>query len=267
LEAAAFVAASAALIASVRFIAGRGAPGDLFIGAAETGVHIALWLGCAALLLMYERAGAFFVRRGAAAVLIGLAAAALAFAAGGALNPWWGRLPTPAMGLPILNLLALGYALPAVAFGALSWLAFKRGWRIMRAGVVALAAFAAGLWLALEIRRGFHGADLSAGGAFPAETLLFSLLLLAASATLHVLRPYARDLEPGLATLLAGAIFAKAVFLDLNLPTDGWRIASIVMMALACAALAAPREGERMRPAHKTTSLKAAARVPANALT
>jgi hypothetical protein len=267
LEAGALIAGFAALIACVRFIGGHGAPGDLFIGAAETGVHLALWIGCAALLFLYERGGAFFVRRGAAAALIGLAAAALAFGAGGALNPWWGRLPTPAIGLPILNLLALGYALPAIAFGALSWLAFMRKWRIVRAGAVALAVFAAGLWLALEIRRGFHGADLSAGGAFPAETLVFSLLLLTASGALYVLRPQARDFEPGLATLLAGAIVAKAIFVDLNLPADGWRIASIVIMALACAALAAPREGEWMRPTYATRLLRRAPRVSANALT
>jgi hypothetical protein len=241
LEAGAIALAFLALVACVRWIATRGAPGDMFVGAPEAGVHAVLWISASALLLVRERAGAFFVRRGAAAALIAFAASVLLLGAAGFLNPWWGRWPTAATGIPVLNALAPAYAAPAVAFAGLAWFAQRRGWPNVRIAAGAFAALAGGLWLALETRRAFHGADLSAGGVFQHETLTFSLIGLAAGVALYALRRRIGAFEPAFACLLAGAILIKAALVDVHMPPGDWRAASFVLMALAGAALAIPR--------------------------
>lgn len=125
---------------------------------AEAGLHATLWLTLALLIWLRARRGAWLVREWGAAVLGG---AALCILLGGpltALNPLWGAIRDPATGAPFANLLALGFAAPALA----AW-GHYIAWRGRGRGVVAAAAgvVLTTCWALLEVRRAFHGADLA----------------------------------------------------------------------------------------------------------
>lgn len=79
-------------------------------------------------------------------------------ASGYALNPWWGLSPAIIAGPPLLNAQALAFAAPA----ALGLLAARRFYaeqkHFARPHAIGGALFAA-LWIVLEIRRAFHGAE------------------------------------------------------------------------------------------------------------
>lgn len=241
LEAAALVLGFAALIAIVRWIASAGAPGDFFVTFAEAGVLAGLLTTGAIALMLREARGAFFIRRGAAVFAI-LGALALVFAGMfGRLNPWWGATPAPMFGLPLVNLTTLGVAAPLAAFVGLAWLAHRRVWD--RTNLLAQATIGglSLLWLALEVHRAFHGADLSAGAIGGAESLALSLAALAVAISLFSVRELFTASERAVAILLSAAIFAKIAFIDLHLPADGWRAASFTSLSLALALILAPR--------------------------
>ncbi|MGE3251462.1 MAG: DUF2339 domain-containing protein [Hyphomonadaceae bacterium] len=244
LEAAAIVLAFAAILAFVRWIASGGLPGQLFITFVEAGVLATIWLVLSIPLLLREARGAFFVRRGTAIVLVTLACAALTLGPLAMFNPWWGSRPTPALGLPILNLLAIGYGAPLAAFAGLAWIAHRRVWRRTRVFATLAASIMGAAWIALEIRRAFHGADLhaSSGEVSGAEAFAFSLAALTGAIALYFYRVRRDPIEPALAFLLAGALLVKIGFIDLHIAADAWRAASFATMAFAFAALAAPRE-------------------------
>lgn len=241
LEVFAITLGAMAIAAGVRWIATDQAPGIWFIGFAEAGVHISVWLAAAAALFLREERGAFFVRRGAAAVLCALAAAAFVWGPAAELNPWWGSTPTPAAGAPVANFLLAGYAAPALGFIALAAIASRRGWRRTHLGFVALAALSGGLWIVLEIRRIYYGADLSVLSADPRASLALSGAALAAALMLRAARVRVDETERTLTAALAAAIAVKLAFIDLALAPGAWRAGSIVLLALAGAALAAPR--------------------------
>lgn len=244
LEAAALMLGFVAILALVRWIASGGMPAQLFISFTEAGLLAAIWLVLAVPLLLREARGAFFVRRGAVIVLVALACLVLLMGPLAELNPWWGERPTPALGIPILNLLVLGYGAPLAAFAGLAWIAHRRVWRRTRIFACLVAALIGAAWLALEIHRAFHGADLhySSGQITGAESVALSLGAFIAAIALYFYRRTNDPSESAFALMLAGAICIKIGFIDLSLPADGWRAASFVSLALALALLAAPRE-------------------------
>ena len=191
------VLAGASLIGMALNVFGPPSPGNalLRLGAwAAYGIAAALWLEHGA-----QAHFADTVRKwGAASLKLGASGYAVL---GGisAYNPWWGMAPALAPGLPLLNALVLGYALPAalLVFTALrgselcdGWLAhFQQKWH---RGLVsenaqdqscrapnplrssldfrddALARFSlgaglalGGLWAVLETRRAMTGPDLT----------------------------------------------------------------------------------------------------------
>jgi hypothetical protein len=150
----------------------------------------------------------------------------------------------------VINPLAFGYAAPALMLTGLVWLARRRG--AHRFAILALSAAAAcGLaWLALEFRRAFHGPDIAGAGVLGPENAALSALILAAALALRASRRLIDPTERLCAAALALAILAKVWLIDIHQPTDGWRIASFVLLAFAGAALAAPRTARpaRTRP-------------------
>ena len=153
------VLAGASLLGAALNTLGVPSPGNalLRLGAwAAYGIAAALWLERGAQAPIADR-----VRRWGAACL---KLAALGYAVLGgisAYNPWWGMAPALALGLPLLNALLLGYALPAVllSYMALRGREMRDGW-LARLGLGAGLALG-GLWAVLEIRRAMTGPDLT----------------------------------------------------------------------------------------------------------
>ncbi|MDA0951569.1 MAG: DUF2339 domain-containing protein [Proteobacteria bacterium] len=142
-------------------------------GAGETMVVSLTWLILAWLVGL---AGRRLANRtmGAAANLLALAAL-LAIATGASIvfNPLLTDLGIG--GWPLLNLLALGYGLPALVAAALAHSNEQAG----NARLARIAWAAAGLlafaWINLEIRHAFHGPYLDRGGIVDAELYAYSV--------------------------------------------------------------------------------------------
>jgi uncharacterized membrane protein len=89
-------------------------------------------------------------------------------------NPWWGIWREPIETLPLLNTLALAYLAPAAAFA----LAAVRAREPIPARLYGILAAVFGLvWALLELRHGFHGADLTLGVSPYAERIAQAALL------------------------------------------------------------------------------------------
>ncbi|MBL8552305.1 MAG: DUF2339 domain-containing protein [Hyphomonadaceae bacterium] len=245
-EALALVFGAAALAGIVRWIGTGGVPASTFLGFAEAGAHAAIWLGGAFLLMLCPDVGARGVRRVAARTLLALGLAAATFGVYGWVNPWWGLYPAAVLGPATFNTLAIGFLAPAIAVAALAWLAQKRGAEWL--SVLALCAAGALVltWAGLEIRRDFHGAqnlgEIWGWGVFGAENVALSALLLIAALGLLRARGLL-DRTERLATWgVVATIIAKVAIVDIHQPADGWRAASLVILALAVAALSVPRK-------------------------
>lgn len=100
-------------------------------------------------------------------------------------NPWWGAEPAQVAGAPLFNIQALAFAAPAaLAFLAANRL-YLRNLPLARLYAILGAVFAM-TWLALEIRRAFHSADLASGAIGLLEGDAFALAaLLGACATVY----------------------------------------------------------------------------------
>jgi len=158
-EGGAIMLAALALSGAARAFFAEGQAVTAPITYAEAGVHAALWAALAALLAWRGRKGAWMARQLGATVLALSALAAVLIGPATALNPLWGSWREPILGLPVLNGLALGFGLPALAAWGLWWMWRDRTPR----GQIALgaAALLTAAWIGLEIRRAFHGALLA----------------------------------------------------------------------------------------------------------
>jgi len=98
--------------------------------------------------------------------------------AGIARNPWWGAEPAAVLGPPLLDTLTLAFAAPAALAFAASYRLYARDRLFARIymGAGALMAF---LWIALQLRRAFHGADMALGTVGLFEGACYGLLFLA----------------------------------------------------------------------------------------
>lgn len=155
------------------------------------------------------------------------------------LNPWLGEAPAPAPGLPILNLLLLGYGAPAAALAAYAILKRRQG-AVRRATLAGAAAcLLAFLNVTLEVRRIFHGPAMTIGPLTPMEAwsytaawIVFAAILLA----LGLLRRRPTLRYASLAVLLAAII--KAFVFDLSALTGVLRALSYFGLGAAIIATA-----------------------------
>lgn len=210
-------ALASALLAGASLLgAAFGGIGPLFPGKAL--LHLGAWTayGIAAALWLERGAKAHFAGRvrnfGASALKL----AALTFAVLGGVsanNPWWGMAPALAPGLPLLNPLLLGYAIPAALLGyvALRGREVRDDWLArlsLGAGLVL-----GGLWAVLEIRRAITGPDLTRA----AQPHLGALLGLAGALALII----------GLSVLAYWAIRRRSLRLPATIPDEAapalWR--------------------------------------------
>ncbi|MGE0830376.1 MAG: DUF2339 domain-containing protein [Hyphomonadaceae bacterium] len=242
LEASALALGIVACSSSIRWIATSGAPAQAFISFSEAGAHISVWIALAAVLLLREDRGAHDVRRATAILLISVSCSFFFLANLGALNPWWGRAPDTAAGIGFFNMLLLGYAAPGAALGGLGLIAHRRHWRRTSLGLLSIAALAGLIWICLEMRRAHHGPDLSAGGVLPWESVGLSSILLAGAAALILARPWLDAAERTLAAGLAVLLLAKLIAIDLFMAPGAARTISLVLLAIAGALIALPRE-------------------------
>lgn len=99
--------------------------------------------------------------------------------AGLVLNPWWGA-GQPVIGPPLLDTITLAFAAPAILAFSASQRLYERDRLMARIYAIAgtLMAF---LWATLQIRRAFHGPDMSLGTVGLLEGACYGLLFLAAA--------------------------------------------------------------------------------------
>ena len=133
-----------------------------------------------------------------------------------ALNPYFtGESTGP---WPLLNLLLIGYLLPAVAYGGLAW--YARGKRpVLYVTLLALSGAALGFaWATLSVRRFWQGENIADWKGFlQGETYSYSVVWLAIGVLLLVLgsRFNAKSLRLASAALVFLAV-AKAFLIDMS---------------------------------------------------
>jgi uncharacterized membrane protein len=192
------------------------------------------------------------------------------------LNPWWGG-GEPPLGPPLLDTLALSYLAPA---GLLALIARERRRTPLRwRRLAAVFSLAFGLvWVVLEIRRGFHGADLSRGVIERAEACGYALVLLLTARGLWRVRAkpsadaatsYLGEAAPafGAAAVLVGAYvfcgYASPWWGALVEPLHGAGEALLLLAGYAAGMLAtlwlekvpAPERWRRLGPATLTVAM------------
>lgn len=178
LSAAAIILMLLGAFLSLRWLAtgGAGQPLDAFT---ETALRALTLLAAAHVTLPRPNAvvGRLSALRGH--VLMGLGAAVVLLMNGFAYNPWWGGEPALITGAPLFNALALGFAAPAafLLFAARRLYERQRLPARIYAGAGALFAF---LWALLELRRAFHGLDMSGAFVGAIEGACYGLLFLSA---------------------------------------------------------------------------------------
>jgi len=162
-----------------------------------------------------------------------------------------------AVGGPFLNLILLGYALPAVLAIALALVARSTRpmpWRAVAAGTAVLLALA---YLTLEVMRLYHGPVLTAGAIGDAEQYTFSAVWLAFGVVLLV-AGLALGSKP--ARLASAAVIlltvVKAFVVDLADLSGIWRALSFIGLGLVLVGigylyqrLLFPRPGNQVAPA------------------
>ena len=207
--------------------------GDIYalpIGLAEMSVQVsAAFILAIGLERLRERSRYVVHDRGAMALTaLALGGAALGLAL--MLNPWWSGVD---VGGPVVNLLALGYLLPAILAGALAY-AVRRTRPPPYAATVAAAALGLTLlYLLLEVTRLFRGGVLTAGTMSDAEQYAYSAVLLGFGVVLLFLgiatgsRP--ARLASGVVVLLA---VGKVFLVDLAGLTGGFRALSFIGLGL-----------------------------------
>ncbi|MDX2237030.1 MAG: hypothetical protein NW203_05665 [Hyphomonadaceae bacterium] len=226
---------AAAALASIRWVATGGVPGERFVGFAEAGAASAALIGLAALLAARSAERPMRARLGDACAALGGLVFVLGPAA--ALNPWWGATPAAVRGPPPLDTLGLGYALPAVT-AALAAMVFTQRGQIARARFAGgLAAAAAALWAALQVRHIARGPDISVALA-PLESAALSALMLAGAAAL--MRRARTPLRDALAGGLALAVAIKSAAGDLGPAATPVNALALVAGVCALGLLAQP---------------------------
>lgn len=190
------------------FTSGPSAPLSLF----AEGALRALALLMAGHLTL-PRAGHDFGRIGAMRGHILMAAGFIytALAPGLFTNPWWGVLPSPIQGPPLIGPLALAFAAPAALFLFAAHRLYSHQLNPARlyAGAGALLALT---WVLLEIRVVFHGLEAATAALGLLEGACYALLVLAAALGIAIAarrrKPLGGPLGQDLDFIMRGAAWA-----------------------------------------------------------
>jgi|CXWL01.1.fsa_nt_gi uncharacterized membrane protein len=184
LHAAAIISLLIAAFLALRWIAGggAGAPLDAFTESALRTLGL-LAAGHILMPRQDQRLGHIGQWRGHVLMGTGLLVALLSPAL--ALNPWWGEAPATITGPLLLNAQALAFAAPA-AIAVANAARLPASQPLLARCYVVAGAVLGLVWLPLEIRHAFHGANMSEAGFVGLEGFAHALwplaLALAASA-------------------------------------------------------------------------------------
>ena len=153
LEGAILVTLFAGIGLVIRHGAGAGSALDGTITLAEAGAHAIAYLAMAAgFAWRLSSSGWLWKLAQGLACVVGLTAILIALV----------RIEyDPALGWPVFNLLLPAFALPAVLLAVQSYATRKRDWPLIATGLGWLAMLTGWIWVSLEARRAFVGADLS----------------------------------------------------------------------------------------------------------
>lgn len=170
-----------------------------------------------------------------------IAAAGLASAAtlGNPLFGWSAEdLGARVQGPPVLDTLALAYALPGLLLLAVAW-----RWadldRRLRLGLISAGAVLTALYTGLEIRRLWQGDFLGAPGVMQGELYTYTLaLMLLGAGLLYQAIARRSDLLRRLAMAAIGLVVAKVFLLDASGLTGLTRVVSFAGLGLSLAGLA-----------------------------
>ena len=243
LTAGALVLAIAFVSLQIRHLLTGGALGADVYGVVEMGLHTAAWLFSAAAIRWrlgpHPAFGPRLVEY-AAAILAGLQALFFLVLIA---NPWWGwpeiARPRALFALPVVNVLAMAYALPALAAGCYAVILGRQGARARSRLAGGLGVTLFGLWLLLVVRQAYAGWDGMAAapvGAAEAYTysaagLVYAGLLLAAG----VARRRASLRYAGLGLLVA--VTVKVFLADMAGLEGFWRGLSFLGLGTALVGL------------------------------
>ncbi|WP_284694257.1 DUF2339 domain-containing protein [Rhodoplanes serenus] len=197
---------------------------------AEIGLQVSSWLALAIGLERLRLRTRSIVHDIGALVMAALALAGIVLGLAGFANP---LITGDAVGGPLVNLVLLGYGLPAVLAAVLALVA--RATRpLAYRGVAAAAAVALSLgWLTLEIRRAFHGTVLTAGPTLDLEQYTYSAAWLGFGVMLLVAGILLRSQPARLASAAVVTLtIAKVFLLDMADLTGIYRALSFIGLGL-----------------------------------
>jgi len=158
-------------------VGGAGAPLD---GFAETSLRALSLMAAGHVLLAREGRATGLVSAWRGHVLLGGGLLYVLVAPATSINPWWGVLPAPVIGPPLLDTLALAFAAPALLALAAARRLYDRQ-RIAARVYAASGGVLALVWAILEVRRLFSGAEMSRASVGLFEGACYALVLLGAA--------------------------------------------------------------------------------------
>ena len=142
------------------------------------------------------------------------------------------------IGPPVIDSLLIAYLLPALLLGGAAW--NLRGFdRRLRIGMVAGAAISATLYGALEIRRLWHGSDLTDPGVMDGELYAYTIAMLSTGAVILLLALWKKSaVLHKIAIAIIGLTIAKVFLIDMSGLEGLTRVLSFLALGLALAGLA-----------------------------
>lgn len=222
LTSAAVIVAIVATFLTLRWFAAGGA-GSQLDAFAESALRVLALLGAGLVMLKPPQGSAGRIAQWRGHVLMGLGLAYAVLVFGLTANPWWGGPGfARVVGPPVLNTLLLGFA----ATSALAIAAAHRLYETQRIAARIYAASGATLalmWLILEMRRWFHGAEMATGPVGVFEASCYAIILLAFALAVGIVararagfdeeRPFSADLMRAMRGVAWGALGLSALLL------------------------------------------------------
>lgn len=195
-----------------------------------------IWLIAAAAQFHRAQIGGFFqkVRLGLGAAFSALGLSLLAVSMTVA-NPLY---RDTVIGPPIIDSLLIAYLLPAILLGAAAWNLRHFDWRL-RIGMIAGASISATLYGALEVRRLWHGPDLTDRGVMDGELYAYTIAMLLTGAVVLLLALWKKSaVLHKVAISIIGLTIAKVFLIDMSGLEGLTRVLSFLALGLALAGLA-----------------------------
>lgn len=135
---------------------------------------------------------------------------------------------------PVVNVLLIAYALPALLYAGIAYFARGRRARYIAGGAGGVSLLLAFIWLSLEVRRAFQGSQLSFGATSDAEWYSYSLAWLVFAALLLAVALWRHVAPLRYASLVLVLVTVAKVFLiDMSALTGVYRALSFIGLGLA----------------------------------